>query len=79
MTTPARIPHGAWPRQMPADMAAGYVGEKTAQGFRRRIPEYYPKPIRIEGVGERWLIDDLDAALNRLHGKTADQCAAELI
>ena len=66
MTAPARpsaIPHGSWPRRMAADLAAGYVGESTIEGFLRRVGKDYPKPRVCEGRRRLWLRDDLDAAI----------------
>lgn len=69
MTLPARI--NAWPRQMRAATAAAYVDETSVEAFRRACGrgKLYPSPKNIEGKGERWLREDLDAALDRAHGK----------
>lgn len=68
MRTPARIPAGCWPRQMTAALAAGYMGEPSAEAFRRAVQVgLYPRPTLIPGKGERWLIDELDRALDVLH------------
>lgn len=66
MTRPARpsaIPNGSWPRRMAADLAAGYVGELTIEGFLRRIGKDYPQPRVCEGRRKLWLRDDLDRAI----------------
>jgi hypothetical protein len=69
VATPARrqslmIPVGAWPRRMPANMAAAYVGEPDVKSFLRRVRAgEYPKPRIAEGRRRLWLIDDLDAAI----------------
>lgn len=60
---PASIPNGAWPRRMPADLAAGYCGEKTIEAFLRRVGRDYPLPRVKEGRRQLWLIDDLDRAI----------------
>jgi hypothetical protein len=60
---PSSIPAGAWPRRMPADLAAGYCGEKTIEGFLRRVGKDYPQPRVKEGRRQLWLIDDLDRAI----------------
>lgn len=57
------IPHGSWPRRMPADLAAGYVGEKTIEDFLKRVGKDYPLPRVAEGRRRLWLIDDLDRAI----------------
>jgi hypothetical protein len=33
----ALIPAGSWPRRMGPDLAAGYVGESTVDGFLQRV------------------------------------------
>ena len=48
---------------MAADLAAGYVGESTIEGFLRRVGKDYPKPRVCEGRRRLWLRDDLDAAI----------------
>lgn len=60
---PSTIPHGCWPRRMAADLAAGYVGEKTVEAFLKRVGTEYPQPRVSEGRRRLWLINDLDAAI----------------
>jgi len=48
---------------MPADLAAGYCGEKTIEAFLRRVGKDYPQPRVKEGRRMLWLIDDLDRAI----------------
>lgn len=62
MTRPAP----AWPRLMRAETAAAYVDERSVDAFRRRVGSVYPRPVTIEGRGEVWLIDQLDAAIERI-------------
>ena len=58
------IPVGSWPRRMGPDLAAGYVGESSVDGFLRRVRKgEYPKPQIAEGRRLLWLRDDLDAAI----------------
>lgn len=59
----AIIPPGCWPRRMNAAMAAGYVGEVSAEAFRRRVGIDYPAPRVDQGRRQLWLIDDLDHAM----------------
>jgi hypothetical protein len=61
---PVAIPVGSWPRRMPADLAAGYVGENTIEAFLKRVGKEYPQPRVKEGRRQLWLIDDLDQALS---------------
>jgi hypothetical protein len=66
MSRPLRaiaIPIGSWPRRMAADLAAGYVGEKSVEGFLKRVGKDYPKPRISEGRRQLWLRDDLDRAI----------------
>lgn len=58
-----------WPRQMRAATAAAYVDEPSVEAFRRAVGTLYPNPRKISGKGDRWLREDLDAALDRIHGK----------
>ncbi len=60
---PSSIPVGSWPRRMPADLAAGYCGESTVQGFLKRVGKDYPNPRVAEGRRRLWLKDDLDQAI----------------
>jgi hypothetical protein len=60
---PVTIPVGSWPRRMPADLAAGYVGENSVEGFLKRIGKDYPCPRVCEGRRQLWLRDDLDRAI----------------
>ena len=55
---------GAWPRLMRARTAAAYVDERSVDAFRRAVGTLWPKPLRIAGKGERWLKEDLDAAID---------------
>jgi hypothetical protein len=64
---PSSIPTGAWPRRMPADLAAGYVGEKTVGDFLKRVGKEYPHPRVAEGRRQLWLIDDLDKKIAPEH------------
>ena len=57
------IPMGAWPRRMPEELAAGYVGERTVKSFLRRVGREYPRPRVKEGRRQLWLRDDLDRAI----------------
>lgn len=63
MTRSARIPAGSWPRRMGAALAAGYVGEPTAEAFLKRVGHEYPRPRIAEGRRQLWLRDDLDAVI----------------
>ena len=60
---------GAWPRLMRAETAAGYVDEKSVEAFRRGVGTLYPEPIKLQGKGDRWLREDLDAAIEKLAGR----------
>ena len=56
---------GAWPRLMRAATAAAYVDERSVDAFRRAVGTLWPSPISLVGKGERWLKEDLDAAIDR--------------
>jgi hypothetical protein len=60
----ASIPEGCWPARMRVELAAGYVGEKTAAAFVRRVRNgEYPAPTVNCGNRQLWLEDDLDRAI----------------
>ena len=63
---------------MAADLAAGYVGESSIEGFLRRVGKDYPKPRVCEGRRRLWLRDDLDAAILPPELVPATDIAADL-
>lgn len=60
---PVSYPDGHYPRRMPEELAAGYVGERTIEAFLKRVGKEYPHPRVKEGRRRLWLIDDLDRAI----------------
>lgn len=80
MMRPIVIPHGSWPARMPAELAAGYVGERSADAFLSRVGTDYPQPRVDEGTGKGrrrlWLRRDLDRAIG-LADDGADPPVAE--
>jgi hypothetical protein len=54
---------------MRAETAASYVDEVSVEAFRRSIGELYPAPVNVRGKGDRWLREDLDAAIERMAGR----------
>ena len=77
---PSRIPAGSWPARMPADLAAGYCGESSAQSFLRRVGRDYPAPAVNQGRRKLWLREDLDRAMGLSgHGGIELQDAAEVL
>lgn len=67
MTKHIVIPPGCWPARMPPEIAAGYVGERSAEAFLRLVGTEYPAPAVDTGSGKGrrrlWLKRDLDRAL----------------
>ena len=63
---------GAWPRLMRAATAAAYVDERSVDAFRRAVGTLWPAPLRLLGKGERWLKEDLDAAIDRASRRTSN-------
>lgn len=55
---------------MRAATAAAYVDERSVDAFRRSIGRLWPQPLKLEGKGERWLKEDLDAAIERSTGRS---------
>ena len=54
---------------MRAETACAYVDERSVDAFRRSVGKLWPTPLQISGKGERWLKDDLDAAIEALTGQ----------
>jgi len=69
---PVTYPSGTYPRRMPEELAAGYVGERTIEGFLKRVGREYPQPRVKEGRRRLWLIDDLDKAIAPPNSATVD-------
>lgn len=67
---------GRWPRQMRAETAAAYCDETSVSAFLRAIPVLYPEGRSIPGKGKRWLREDLDEAIDRIHGLTDEKPVA---
>lgn len=69
VSTPSLVPAGAWPYQMSAELAAGYVGEPSVEAFRKKCGTNrpYPQGRQVPGGGIRWRRTDLEAAIDRLH------------
>ncbi len=63
MARPVKIPTGSWPARMPADLAAGYCGERSVDAFLRRVGSEYPLPTVKQGNRTLWLRQDLDQAI----------------
>ncbi|MCQ8781661.1 hypothetical protein [Mangrovibrevibacter kandeliae] len=73
------IPSGSWPIRMPETLAAGYVGERTVEGFLKRVGSEYPRPVVDEGSGKGrrrlWLRADLERAVLMRGGEEEDEVA----
>ena len=54
---------------MRAETAAGYCDERSVESFLRGVGKLYPEPTNVMGRGDRWLIEDLDAAIERQLGR----------
>ena len=54
---------------MNARLAAGYVGEDTAEAFLKRVGPEYPEPRVNNGRRKLWLRDDLDRSMGILAEK----------
>jgi hypothetical protein len=63
---------------MRAETAASYVDEVSTSSFLRSVGTLYPEPRMIPTKGRRWLREDLDEALDRLHGRTGEELSAPL-
>ena len=56
---------GQWPRLMRAQTAARYVDERSVSAFRQAVGSLWPEATKVKGKGDRWLREDLDAAIDR--------------
>jgi hypothetical protein len=72
MARPVAYPHGAWPREMSAELAAGYCSEPSVDAFLAKVPKIYPEPTRAPGVQPKWHRLKLDQAIDRRHGLRSD-------
>jgi hypothetical protein len=63
---------------MRADTAAAFVDERSVETFRRRVGTLFPEPMRIAGMGDRWLRADLESAVAAAAGR-APADAADII
>jgi hypothetical protein len=76
MSKPAVIPAGCWPARMPPEIAAGYVGERSAESFLKLVGKEYPNPIVDTGSGKGrrrlWLKSDLDRCLGLIAANDSD-------
>jgi hypothetical protein len=52
--------------------AAAYTDERSVRSFRRGVGSIYPRPYKVKGKGKRWLIEDLDEAMERATGKRSE-------
>ena len=56
MSRPPFIPPGLWPPRMPADMAAGYCGERSVETFLAAVRRgEYPQPRIKHGRRRIWM------------------------
>jgi hypothetical protein len=51
---------------MRAETAAAYCDEVSVEAFLRGVGTHYPEPTNVKGKGDRWLKEELDAAIERL-------------
>jgi hypothetical protein len=72
------VPIAAWPRRMPAELAARYVGERNTKSFLRRVGREYPGPQVKEGRRQIWLRDHLDEAILPQDFRVARDVAEDL-
>ena len=63
------MPHGAWPIEMLAAMAAAYCGEPSVDAFLAKVAKgYYPLPARSKGMLPKWHRLKLENVIARRHG-----------
>jgi hypothetical protein len=53
---------------MPAEIAAGYVGEPSVESFHAKVGSIYPQPNRTPGMLPKWHRAKLDRAVAKRHG-----------
>jgi hypothetical protein len=72
-TRAARTPHGAWPAEMRAELAAGYCDEPSVHSFLRKVERgIYSQPRREPGCLPKWSRLKLDRDIARRHGLAVD-------
>jgi len=54
------------PQLLDQTAAMGYAGLKRSGWFRLKSAGLLPKPVHLEGSGERWKKKDLDAWIERM-------------
>jgi len=72
MSNPLVSARARWPRLMRAETAAEYCDEASVEAFRRAVGLLYPEPRNVPTKGQRWLIEELDAAIDKLTGETPE-------
>ena len=66
-------PSDGWPRTLTADMAASYLGCRSAAQFRREVKAgLWPPPKFGNSRPQRWSIEQLDGVLKTPKGEEHD-------
>jgi hypothetical protein len=69
MARPVAYPSGAWPLEMRAETAAGYVDEPSVEAFLSKVERgVYSAPSRERGCLPKWHRFKLDHDIARRHG-----------
>jgi hypothetical protein len=69
MSRRVRLPLGAWPLEMRADMAAAFCDEPSVEAFLSKVERgVYSPPTRERGCLPKWHRDRLAHDIARRHG-----------
>ncbi|MGF7213617.1 hypothetical protein GGE65_008263 [Skermanella aerolata] len=69
----------AWPRTLTAELAAEYLGCRSAGQFRREVAAgIWPQPLLKQSRPQRWSIQELERALRPDRGGKANSALASL-
>ena len=59
-----KLSSDTWPRTLTAELAAEYLGCRSAAQFRREVAAgIWPKPLLMKSRPQRWSIEELERAL----------------
>ena len=79
MARAPKIPSGAWPMEMGAELAAGYCGEPSVDSFLAKVRAgQYSQPARAKGFLPKWHRAKLDRDIAHRHGLQAQTLTEDI-
>ena len=74
-----KSPSSDWPRTLTADMAASYLGCRSAAQFRREVKAgLWPQPKFGTSRPQRWSVEQLEGVLKEERGEAHNPAVNEL-